>query len=119
MNKKGFTLIELLGSIVILGLIALLAFPAILNFLSSSQEEIDEAKKSVIISAAKEYVNNDVNSYKRTSSLNENIPTSKLIEEGYITNKDIIENEDLVNTCINVKVNSINKYTFEFKNPCS
>ena len=119
MNKKGFTLVELLGSIVILGLIALLVFPAILDFLSSSQKNIDETKKNVILAAAKEYVLDDVNSYKRTSSLDVNIPTSKLIEEGYITNKDIIENEDLINTCTNVKVNYVNQYTFEFKNSCS
>ena len=39
MNKRGFTLIELLGCIVILGLISLLAFPPMLNFLSSSQKK--------------------------------------------------------------------------------
>ena len=119
MNRKGFTLIELLGSIVILGLIALVAFPATLNFLSSSQANIDEAKKSVILSAAKEYVNDNINLYERTSSLNKNIQTSTLISEGYINNKDIIDNSNFNTTCINVKVNSDNKYIFEFKNNCS
>lgn len=119
MNKKAFTLIELLGSIVILGLIALVAFPAILNFLTSSQNNIDEAKKSVIIGAAKEYVNDNINSYKKESTLNKNIQTSTLISEGYITNKDIINNSSYSTTCTNVKVNSDKKYTFEFKNTCS
>ena len=119
MNKKAFTLIELLGSIVILGLIALVAFPAILNFLSSSQNNIDEAKKSVIIGAAKEYVNDNINSYKKESTLNKNIQTSTLISEGYITNKDIIDNSNFNNTCTNVKVNSDKKYIFEFKNNCA
>ena len=45
MKKTGFTLIELLGSIVILGLIALVAFPATLSFLSESKGKVDEAKK--------------------------------------------------------------------------
>lgn len=118
MNKKGFTLIELLGSIVILGLIALVAFPAILNFLSSSQNNIDEAKKSIIVAAAKDYVNDNTNLFKRISGLNENIQTSTLIDEGYITNKDIIDNSDFNTTCTNVTVNSDNKYKFEFKNTC-
>ena len=118
MNKKGFTLIELLGSIVILGLIALVAFPAILNFLSSSQENIDEAKKSVILGAAKDYVNDNVNNYKRDSSLNKKINTSDLINSGYITNKDILENDNFNNSHVCVKVNDSEKYIFIYNGEC-
>ena len=119
MKNKGFTLIELLGSIVILAIIATVAFPAILNFLSSSQSEIDNAKKSVIERAAKDYVNDNVNYYKRDSSFNDKnveIKTNILIEQGYITNKDIIDNKELANSCVAVKVNQdTQKYTFTFK----
>lgn len=114
MNKRGFTLIELLGSIVILSLIALVAFPSILNFLSSSQNNIDEAKKSVIIGAAKEYVTDNENNYKRDSSLNKKIATSLLVSEGYITNKDIMDDDSWV--C--VTVNDSNKYVFKYKDNC-
>ena len=117
MNKKGFTLIELLGSIAILALIALVAFPAILNFLSSSQSNIDEAKKSVIISATKDYVNDNVNDYKRDTSLNKKINTSDLIEQGYITNKDIVDNSNNSWTC--VTVNDSMKYEFTYKGDCN
>ena len=122
MNKKGFTLIELLGSIVILGLIALVAFPAILNFLSSSQNNIDEAKKSIIVAAAKDYVNDNVNYYKRDTTLdttlNEKIETSTLINQGYITNKNIIENNDYKDTWTCVTINDNKKYVFTFKGEC-
>lgn len=114
MYKRGFTLIELLGSIVILSLIALVAFPSILNFLSSSQNNINEAKKSVIIGAAKEYVTDNENNYKRDSSLNKKITTSLLVSEGYITNKDIMDDDSWV--C--VKVNDSNKYVFKYKDNC-
>lgn len=114
MNKRGFTLIELLGSIVILSLIALVAFPSILNFLSSSQNNINEAKKSVIIGAAKEYVTDNENNYKRDSSLNKKITTSLLVSEGYITNKDIMDDDSWV--C--VTVNDNNKYVFKYKDNC-
>ena len=40
--KNGFTLAELLGTIVILALIALIAFPAVLGLLNNSQNETDE-----------------------------------------------------------------------------
>lgn len=116
MKNKGFTLIELLGSIIILGLIALIALPATLNFLGSSEKNIDEAKKSVIVRAAKDYVTDNPNEFKRDSSLNNIVLTNDLIDKGYITNKDIIENEELSRSCTIVTVNESNKYKFEFKN---
>ena len=120
MDKKGFTLIELLGSIVLLALIALVAFPVVLNFLSSSKSDIDKAKKSVIIGAAKDYVTDNVNVYGRNSSLDEEIKTFDLIEQGYITNKDIMENEELKKSCVKVSINNeTKKYQFEYKNSCS
>lgn len=123
MKDKGFTLIELLGSIVILVMIVLLAFPATLNLIGNSEEKIDEAKKSVIIGAAKDYVNDNVNNYKRDESFNDKnvkIQTNTLIEQGYITNKDIIENNNFSNSCVEVSINNVTKkYQFEYKNSCS
>lgn len=119
MNKRGFTLIELLGCIVILGLISLLAFPPMLNFLSSSQKKIDEAKEDVILSSARDYVNDNVGDYKRDSSLNKKIKTSELINKGYITNKEITQDDDLEDSWICVTVDEENRYSFIFKGECS
>ena len=110
MKNKGFTLIELLGVIIILATISLVAFPAILNFMSSSNGKIDQAKEKIIISAAKDYVtDNNTNIAK--------ITTKALIENGYITNKEIIksvdENQPLENSCVKVtEDNGEIKYTF-------
>ena len=118
--KKGFTLIELLAVIAILGLIALVAFPATLSFLNESKEKTDEAKKNIIIQAAKEYVNNNVNYYKRNdSTLNKKIPTSLLIENGYIINKDIIDDDDLKKSWTCVTLNNSKNYTFTYEGQCS
>ncbi|MBR2708176.1 MAG: type II secretion system protein [Bacilli bacterium] len=119
MNKRGFTLIELLGCIVILGLISLLAFPPMLNFLSSSQKKIDEAKEGVILSSARDYVNDNVGDYKRDLSLNKKIKTSELINKGYITNKEITQDDDLEDSWICVTVDEENRYSFIFKGECS
>ena len=56
MNKKGFTLVELLGVIVILGIIALISIPPILNQMASSEQSIDEATLRVVYSAGSLYL---------------------------------------------------------------
>lgn len=114
MKNKGFTLIELLGCIVILTSIALVAYPSILKFLGTSQDKIDDSKKTLIITAAKEYVNDNINDYKKIDTLSKTIKTKTLIEEGYITNKEITKDENLSHSCTLVKTNT-NNYIFIFK----
>ena len=117
MKKNGFTLIELLGSIVILVLISLIAFPVVLDFMSSSNDKKDSAMKEAIISSAREYVSDNVNDFNKTSSLNKKVNTSVLIDDGYITNRSIINNEDLNTSCVIVTFVS-NNYKYTFSQSC-
>ena len=55
-NKKGFTLIELLAVIVIIGILMLIAIPAMSRY-------IENARKDSLITIAKEYVNAVRNSW--------------------------------------------------------
>lgn len=103
MKNRGFTLIELLGVIIILATISLVAFPAILNFMSGSNDKIDKAKEKIIISAAKDYVTDHPNDNNTT------IRTEILKSNGYITNKSIVEDKELDNSCVTI---SNNNYTF-------
>ena len=66
MKKKGFTLIELLAVIVILGVIALISIPPILNQLNSSKDTINEATLKLIYSAGSLYLDERQNDYIRT-----------------------------------------------------
>ena len=50
MNKKGFTLIELLAVIVIMGILMMVAIPAMTRY-------IENSRKDTFLSTAKEYVN--------------------------------------------------------------
>ena len=65
-NQKGFTLVELLGVIVILGVIALISIPPILNQLNSSKDTINEATLKLIYSAGSLYLDERQNDYIRT-----------------------------------------------------
>ena len=119
MKNKGFTLIELLGSITILGIIALIAFPAILNSLGSSNKKIDKSKKQYVERIAFDYVNDNINDFPKNSALNEKIKIIDLINEGYISDSVLTEeDENIKDGCILVTTKTkenITRYNFEFK----
>lgn len=58
-EQKGFTLIELLAVIVILGIIAAIAIPAISNVISKSETKSNAQEGVQIINAAKMFVANE------------------------------------------------------------
>ena len=82
MNKKGFTLVELVGSVVILSLIAVLAFPALISMLNKGQKKVDDSVVNVVISAAKDCVNDYPN---RDDYSNVCTTVSNLCKRGYIS----------------------------------
>lgn len=55
MNKKGFTLIELLAVILILGIIALIAIPAVTDVINDSKLGAERATINNIITAYENY----------------------------------------------------------------
>lgn len=60
-NKKGFTLIELLATIVILGIIAVIAVPAITNYIEQARINSFKRSTETLFSAATHYlVDNDL-----------------------------------------------------------
>ena len=56
MNKKGFTLTEILGVVVILGLLMLVITPAVLNRVSSHEEEVSGVQKEMLKEAVGLYL---------------------------------------------------------------
>lgn len=134
MNKKAFTLIELLGSIAILAMIALVAFPSVLNLINNSQNKIDKSMEDYVISSAREYVNDHVNVYPKKNGKHSgqdyinNVSICTLIKDGYIDSKLINKEKnsemlkdkiDVYDVSVEVEVNgskkTVNKYEFKYK----
>lgn len=119
MNKKGFTLAELLGVIVILAIIAIIAFPSVLGLLNSSQDETDEAMQNFAISAARNYVNDNMDAYPKAlegkTKTYSNLKVQTLINEGYISSTTINsdKNCEMLNDEIKISSDSV-KYSYEY-----
>jgi type IV pilus assembly protein PilA len=69
-EQKGFTLIELLAVIVILGIIAAIAIPAISNVINKSEKKAAAQEGLQIINAAKMFMANESDANKVTAGLN-------------------------------------------------
>ena len=63
--KKGFTLVELLATIVVLGVIALIAIPTVMDSVATAKEQAALSSIDGLIKAAENYY------YKRSSEGNE------------------------------------------------
>ena len=119
MKNKGFTLVELLGTIVILAIIAAIAFPAVLGLLNNSQNETDEAMQNFAISAARDYVNDNMDSYPKAlegqTKTYSNIKIKTLLDDGYIDSNTINSNKNCEMLNDEIKVTSDSqKYNYEY-----
>lgn len=76
--KRGFTLIEMIAVIGLIGFLALLILPNIVNQLGSKKEEISETTKQLIYAATELYLSdNNINS-------SGSVTLDKLVESGYL-----------------------------------
>lgn len=119
MKSKGFTLTELLGVIVILAIIAIIAFPSVLGLLNSSQNETDEAMQNFAITAARSYVNDNMDSYPKAlegqTKTYSNLKIQTLLDEGYISSTTISseKNCEMLNDEIKITSDSV-KYSYKY-----
>lgn len=121
-NKKGFTLTELLASIVILGVITLVAVPAVMHLFNKNKETAYDTKLNLIVDQAKVYVRDEDSSvdiydsnkrysYKGQSYVCEKVLIQDLLDEGYLSELDA-ENGKITNPKDNSVLN--NKYVMVY-----
>jgi type IV pilus assembly protein PilA len=78
-NEKGLTLIELLAVIVILGIVAAIAIPAIGNIIDDSKDDVHNANALMILNAARLAEASGVEYEDGKMTLN------YLVEKGYLS----------------------------------
>lgn len=115
--KKGFTLAELLGVIALLGIIALVTFPPLVNNIKESKQKIDEGNLNLVITAYKSYLTENSASIIIEKNKDYCIKLRTLVDDGKLNNdlKDSNNNViDIDRTYL--KINKNNDYTYELIN---
>lgn len=115
--KKGFTLIELMAVIVIISLVVILTFPNIVNQIKKSKDANKESVNSIVISAAKKYVNDNPNDFKEKKDNNYCIDVNTLIDNDYLK-EDIINREEIDLQGDFIKVSYGDNYDYEITSKC-
>ena len=83
-NQRGVTLIELLAVIVILGIIAAVAVPVVLNQIDDAEKNADAATLAVIEDAAQRYFIKLIDDSTTEITVDQTVTTSTLESSGYL-----------------------------------
>lgn len=117
MKEKAFTLVELIAVVAILGLIALIVYPAITSVIRNARESSYNDQVKVIEKAAKEWSTEHANVLSDDGSAYR-LPVSELLEEGFISNDEIKDPRDSSkNLTGNVEIkydSSIKQFTYTY-----
>lgn len=113
MKNKGFTLVEVLATITLLGLLALLITPKVLEQKEKKEKEINNSEKQVLFSDAGSYVR-DNSKYIIKSENVFCISVNKLIEEEYIS----MDADDFKDNIIKVTVDENENFIYNIDNKC-
>ena len=123
--KKGFTLIELLTVIVILGIIAAITVPTIVDLIRGSREDACAEQKSAIEAAAQRW-HTETNGYVNSERLvdadgNGSVTIKQLREAGYLdaskTYQNPIDDSDITGKEVTISKDG-SKYSYNLDLNC-
>lgn len=118
--KKGFTLVELIGVIIVLGLIALIALPPILNAIRGKESEISEASEEIIYNATSLYVSDNSNSFPKTNGNTFCVTLDTLTQGDYLPDVvyDAVSGDEVpLTNMVEVKYEQ-DRFSYNLNNEC-
>lgn len=115
--KKGFTLVELLAVITIIGVVALIVFPKIINSIKQSKEDLYQIQVHDIESAGKKWATDHLD-FLDSNHLNATgVSLDTLIESNYFQKNNVQDprNKEKMNGCIQISYNETNQqYQYQY-----
>jgi len=114
-KNQGFTLVELLGVVVVLGIIALIATPPVINQIKKSNSKINESNIRFLYGHGETYIKERIDNYTLTSGSNICIPIQNLIDSGEIDEKEIVGEGITASKNLIYTVNSNGNLEYEVK----
>ena len=111
MKKNGFTLIELIGVAIILSIIALLAFPPILDQIRKTKNNLSGATTEIIFGSASLYVDKYKNIYSKSEGNKYCLTLQDLVNENLLASPitDVVSGSEIpLNKKIEIIVNNNN-----------
>ena len=120
MNKKAFTLTELMGVVMLLGLIAIIAFPPLLKQIKGTKSTIDEATEKLIVAGASNYVDENKNDFPKVDGNVYCISIQTLVDDNKVS-KDFVDAEgNKIDVTKYIQVNTTtNQYKYTIVDNCT
>ena len=116
-NRKAFTLVEMLAVIGLIALLSLVTVNVLINQFNKLKKDLNEKQIDLIYSAAKSYVNDNVDDYPKVMGKYYCVTLNSLINKGYLSDNlvDAINDSKLdKNFSVKVIVDSEISYKYEF-----
>lgn len=123
--KKGYTLVEVLAVIIILGIVGLIAIPAVYNSIETSKQKSYNSQVELIINEAKRWAVSNNELLPTTENDVYKLSIRTLISGGYINNaengklKDPRDASKTMDGCVYISYEELyNQYLYEYKEEC-
>lgn len=116
MNNKAFTLVELLTVIIILGLLATITVPNVMNAINISKEKSYNSQVNMIEKAAERWAIDNI----QIVNSKENISLAELKTDGYLDKSEVInpKTKEEMNGCVFI-IKDNNNYKYEYSETCT
>lgn len=117
MKKKGFTLVELLATIIILGIIAIIAVPIISGTIKNSRNRAYALQVNRIKEQAKNWATANTDHLPSDATGFAFVSIDDLRIQGFIKDEDVLDprTQELMDGCVSIQYDESNKqYTYEY-----